>query len=268
MRCFHEAPKAIFTHVQERTDGDYALVHLFEEDEAYLAMFKEAVASGREVILDNSIFELGTSFDHDQYAYWIQELQPTWYIVPDVWKDSQATIDMFTEFVGNHKDLPGKVIGVAQGNDLEDVTASYRALEPLCDMVAFNLDFSSYAYANGYVSERCPECIAMAVGRERILTSLADNNVLNPDKPHHLLGCGVPQELTYYDNVTKAYIYSVDTSNPVLHGLENQQYDATGLSFKSSQKMCDLMDVVPTAEQLFDIDFNIRRFKEFMERGY
>ena len=59
IKNFHEAPKSLFKHVQAVTSGDYALVHLFEEDPEYLQLFEEAVKSGREVILDNSIFELG-----------------------------------------------------------------------------------------------------------------------------------------------------------------------------------------------------------------
>ena len=58
IKIAHESPKSIFTDVQQVTDYDYALVHLFEEDEQYLEQFKVALRKGREVILDNSIFEL------------------------------------------------------------------------------------------------------------------------------------------------------------------------------------------------------------------
>ena len=44
IKRFHEAPKSIFNRMQYYTDGDYALVHLFETDEEYLNMFKKAVA--------------------------------------------------------------------------------------------------------------------------------------------------------------------------------------------------------------------------------
>ena len=56
IKIAHESPKSIFNLVQKYTDYDYALVHLFEEDKEYLQYFKDAVAKGREVILDNSIF--------------------------------------------------------------------------------------------------------------------------------------------------------------------------------------------------------------------
>ena len=83
IKIAHEAPKAIFGKMQELTDYDYALVHLFEEDPEYLQQFKEAKENGREIILDNSIFELEEAFDAEKFAGWVLELKPDWYIVPD-----------------------------------------------------------------------------------------------------------------------------------------------------------------------------------------
>ena len=56
IKIAHESPKSIFEEVQKFTDYDYALVHLFEEDEEYLNQFRQASLKGREIILDNSIF--------------------------------------------------------------------------------------------------------------------------------------------------------------------------------------------------------------------
>ena len=69
IKIYHEAPKSIFDEIQKVTDGDYCLVHLLEKDKQYLNLFKEAVGKGREVILDNSIFELEEAFDADKFAY-------------------------------------------------------------------------------------------------------------------------------------------------------------------------------------------------------
>jgi len=88
IRIAHESPKSVFEDIQRLTDYDYALVHLFEEDEEYLNQFKKAVTKGREVILDNSIFELEEAFDAVKFAKWVEVLKPTWYIVPDALEDS------------------------------------------------------------------------------------------------------------------------------------------------------------------------------------
>ena len=67
IKIAHEAPKSIFNEMQNFTDYDYALVHLLEEDEEYLKLFEEAILKGREVILDNSIFELEEAFEAEKF---------------------------------------------------------------------------------------------------------------------------------------------------------------------------------------------------------
>ena len=259
MKRFHEAPIHIFKEVQQLTDGDYALVHLFETNQEYYRMFEKAVADGREVILDNSIFELGTAFDSERYAAWINMLKPTWYIVPDCWKNSEETIRMFNEFVDEYPTLPGKRIGVAQGNTIEEVTRSYKAIEPFCDMIAFNLDFASMVKPE---FNHLPYCVKMSLGRAYVLSKLRNNGIINTDKPHHLLGCGVPQEMMWYSRIWR-WLYSVDTSNPIVHGLFGDKYDPQipGLEHKLSIKMCDLIHVPVSDEALSCILENISDFK-------
>ena len=112
IKIAHESPKSIFSDVQKYTDYDYALVHLFEEDKEYLNQFKEAVSKGREVILDNSIFELEEAFDADKFAHWINELRPTWYIVPDVLEDAKKTMSQMASWNMHYSDVVfGKKIG-------------------------------------------------------------------------------------------------------------------------------------------------------------
>ena len=252
IKRYHEAPKCIFNKVQQYTDGDYALVHLFETDPEYLEMFKKALADGRDVILDNSIFELGTSFDHDRFAYWINELKPTWYIVPDVWKNGPATVKMFFEFFNKHprRTLNGKVIGVAQGNTLDEVMTCYQAIEPYCDMIAFNFDFSTYA---NHPSVGIPKRLLMSLGRFKMLEHLDAYGVINTSKPHHLLGCGVPQEICWYPK-DWSWVRSMDTCHPVMEGMVGRSYDVNlpGQIEKDPTKMCDMMNA-PISDLVWEI---------------
>jgi len=119
MKFYHESPLQFFESVQNNTDGDYALVHLFEEQPEYLQKFKEAVSKGRNVILDNSIFELGEAFDATRFSYWIDELKPTEYIIPDVLNNGPLTIKNCEEWIKTFNN-PGIKIGVAQGSTLEE----------------------------------------------------------------------------------------------------------------------------------------------------
>ena len=58
MKVSHEAPLNYLYHSVKYNDYDYALVHLFDEYPEYLEFFKFTVGLGREMILDNSAYEI------------------------------------------------------------------------------------------------------------------------------------------------------------------------------------------------------------------
>ena len=253
IRRFHEAPKCIFNEVQKVTDGDYALVNLFAEDAEYYQMFEDAVAAGREVILDNGVFELGTAWSATDFAGWVEQLRPTYYIVPDVLENCAGTVTSFFEFINKFPNLPSKRIGVAQGEDYDLMVACYKAIEPYCDMVAISFDFSWFQHPNS--------------ASRMMLRRMVDEGVINTSKPHHLLGVMLPQEVRYYTNPTQRgvfdWIYSIDTSNPVVHGLKRIRYMGHGLDTKESQKLYTMINAEVDAAQLDDVMHNIEVFRRF-----
>ena len=99
IKIAHEAPIDIFEEVQRVTDYDYALVHLLEQNGRYRDTFERAVKKGREVILDNSIFELEEAFEADRFALWVERLKPTWYIVPDALENAEKTMQQMARLV-------------------------------------------------------------------------------------------------------------------------------------------------------------------------
>lgn len=260
MKIAHEAPKSIFAHVQRQTDYDYALVHLFETDPVYYRLFKDAVIQGREVILDNSIFELGTAFDSSKYVHWINDLKPTWFIIPDVLEDARGTEDRFDDWMKNYDHLVDssvKRIGVVQGKNYDDVVECYRHVEPKVDKVAISFDYSMYDVGTGNKWQKYMR------GRHKLIEYLLDNKIINKDKPHHLLGCALPQEFRWYKHSSFNWIDSIDTSNPVVHGLNLVKYTDNGLDEKISTKLIEYMDEEVSKEQLEVIDYNIKVFRSF-----
>lgn len=263
IKTYHEAPKCIFNEVQSLTDGDYALVNLFEEDAEYYQMFKNAVEAGREVILDNGVFELGTAWDANEFADWVYRLQPTCYIVPDVLENCDATVESFFDFTIKHRGLPGEVMGVVQGKDYEDFVRCYKAIEPYCDRVGISFDCSWYKV--GMKSSNRWE--QLAGGRIRTLLRMEEDHVINPKKKHHLLGVALPQEMfaygTFQKQNTMRWITSVDTSNPVVHGLKGITYTTQGLQDKETQKLYTLINSEVDDTQRECIMHNIMQFKAF-----
>ena len=259
IKTYHEAPKSIFKQVQRMTDGDYALVNLFD-DEEYVQQFDP---KHRDTILDNGVFELGKAFDSDVFAAWVEKFQPTWYIVPDVLEDGEATIERFMEFIGRYRGLPGKIIGVAQGKDYNDYVKCYKAIEPYCDKIGMSFDCSWYR--EGMKSDN--PWVQLAGGRVRNLIKMDDAGVINRSKPHHLLGVALPQEMEHYQlfqsSGTFGWIDSVDTSNPVVHGLKGIAYSSNGLYAKESQKLYTMINAEVSPDQMHTIEHNIRQFRRF-----
>ena len=71
MQVSHECPISLLDDSLQWNDYAYALVHLFEEHDDYYEFFKKAKLYDKEIYLDNSIFELGTTFDPAKYSVWI-----------------------------------------------------------------------------------------------------------------------------------------------------------------------------------------------------
>ena len=259
IKIAHESPIDIFDEVQRVTDYDYCLVHLLEQSDSYREAFEAAVLKGREVILDNSIFELEEAFEAERFALWVNRLKPTWYIIPDALEDAEKTMEQAAHWIKNYSDVPGKKIGVVQGKDYKEIRDCYRAMDEIAnvDMIAISFDYSYYCdsvpHPNKYVS--------WMLGRVKLLGDLERDGVINKDKPHHLLGVGLPQEGMFYRD--KPWIYSMDTSNPIVHALKGIKYHDVGLFSKESQKLHELIDT-----DLDDIDLplvlsNIYKFNWF-----
>ena len=260
IKIAHESPKSIFEEVQRLTDYDYALVHLFEEDEEYLKQFRAAALKGREIILDNSIFELEEAFDAVKFDRWVNDLRPTWYIVPDVLEDAYETIAKMEDWNNKGLGYPGSgKIGVVQGKTYDEIVDCYNYMnnEGEVDMIAISFDYSYYnqsvPHANKYVS--------WMLGRVKLLGDLLKDGVINKYKKHHLLGCGLPQEFQFYKHSDYDWIYSLDTSNPVVHGIKGIEYPSGGLWTKESQKLFELINEDVDVDTLSKIKTNIQKFR-------
>ena len=260
IKIAHEAPIDIFEEVQRFTDYDYALVHLLEQNPRYRDTFERAIKRGREVILDNSIFELEEAFEADRFAQWVERLKPTWYIIPDALEDSKKTIQQAVDFKKNYPNLPGKSIGEVQGKNYVEIVDCYKAMIDLnVDMIAISFDYSYYTqiipHPNRYVS--------WMLGRVKLLGDLLTDGFIDQSKPHHLLGCGLPQEFSFYKNANYKWIYSLDTSNPIVHALKEIEYGSDGLWSKESQKLHELIDVDIEDININLVRTNIQKFRWF-----
>lgn len=274
----HEAPLALMPLVRHFTDYDYALVHLFEDPDRafakeYYHFFETSLKRGRRVILDNSVFELGEAFDLEKFFEWVYKLQPTEYIIPDALEDYPGTIKKVDDWLRlveqkaeEGRVLKSKSIGVCQGKTYADLFLCYKALSYKVDKIAVSFDCSCYLECFSYE----PKEEGFMNGRKLFMTDLRKRFRTGAfeEKPMHLLGCFLPQEFVYYkENPGFSFIETLDTSNPVVHGLIRKRYGDNGLYEKCMTKLVTFMKLPATAitdTQKAVIFSNITKFKNWI----
>lgn len=257
MKISHESPLALLEESRNYNDYDYALVHLFEEIPYYYEFFKESLKMGRTVFLDNSIFELGVAFDSDTFLEYVEELNAInsenfYYIIPDVLEEKDETIKQFKEFRAKYD--KGNTIGVVQGKNFNQVVDCFKFMKENADIVAISFNYSYYER----MYSELPTEHAWMRGRIHLIDYLDKSGLLRDTKVH-LLGCGLPQEFSYY---RQPELYSLDTSNPVVHGILGIEYGEKGLDEKKSTKLVDLIDY--TSDDYSLIYNNIKAFRELV----
>ena len=264
IKISHECPVSLLQDSIFFNDYQYCLVHLMEENEKYhdwfISKFRSSCPDG-EILLDNSIFELGTSFEPEQYAVWAEKIQPNSYIVPDALEDYAKTITAFERFVRDYPDLPGAKIGVVQGKPWTEIVDCYKFMTASADCIAFSFDLSLYNF-RGYGNNRLELC---TTARQNCIARLISENIWNYNKPHHLLGCSLAREFRWYRENNVRGIRSLDTSNPVVAGLKGIRYNDTyGLTTKPSQKLFTMITHEVTADEVENINYNVEMFRQIV----
>lgn len=239
IKVFHEAPLSIMEHVQQYTDGEYCLPHLMDGSETYRNYFLKARDQGRYILLDNSLHELNHPYSEDRLLYWLKELQPNEFFVPDYWEDEIKSVKSATKWAAIQRDFPNiKFIAVVQGQSFYQAMNCYESYKEL------GYTKIAFSYGASYYNEFCPhpnKHLGKALGRIQVISKLLDLGIIQNNHRIHLLGCSVPQEFGWYKDMP--FIESIDTSNPVMATLDNIEYSGFGLSIKPKSCMNDNLHI-------------------------
>jgi len=257
IKISHEVPFCLLEKSREFNDYDYLLPHLMDENEEYRNFFYESKKMGRYIVMDNSLHELGEAYNTERLLYWINEIKPNEFIVPDVWEN-------YAESVRNAKqwskvELPEGVTKVA----VVQATSIYEA--GLCVQAYRDFGYAKIAFSYGakYYHEVCPhpnKDLGKAIGRYMVVSQFYQNKTLLPGDRVHLLGTASPIEFGMYKNIE--CIESIDTSNPIMAGIERREYNGMGLDSKPKANMNDFQDGAFTYEQVEYILHNVNMFRE------
>jgi len=263
MRISHESPICLLDESRKFNDYDYALVHLFEEYPKYYEFFQKSVEMGREVLLDNSIFELGVSFSPERFAYWIEQLKPTSYIIPDVLEDMKGTIRSASKWIRTYRDIKSEKIGVVQGRTVLEIIECYEKLIRLgIERVAIPFDYSLYER----IFPHSNKLVSWAFGRVALINYLIEEEIIDYEVEHHLLGCALPLEFSFYRDDRYSFLTSLDTSNPIMMSLDNKDYEHyIPLLEKPKTKLFELIKCDMTVEQYHLVLKNTKYFRKLVK---
>ena len=261
MKVSHEVPIPYLKLSEEFNDYDYCLPHLLDESKEYKNYFQNAKNKGRYIIMDNSLHELGKPYDSERLWYWMNELEPNEFIVPDYWQDKTTTLVSAKEWI--NKTYPKNTIPVAvvQANNRSEAWECYHILQMQgYKKIAFSYGADWY-YEEGLKSspDKSNKFITKAHGRYNVIKEFSEKKLINRTDRVHLLGCNIPQEFSWYKDMP--FIESIDTSNPVIHGLAGVKYEDYGLNEKLPHKVDKFEG---KAENWDIVSYNVKKFKEFI----
>jgi len=259
MKISHEVPIPYLGLSEDFNDYDYCLPHLLDESKEYEEYFRNAKAKGRYIIMDNSLHELGKPYDSDRLWYWMNELEPNEFIVPDYWQDKTRTLVSAKEWI--HKKYPDNTtpVAVVQADSKPEALECYYILKTQgYQKIAFSYGADWY-YDEGLstTTDKENKFITKAHGRLNTIKEFYEKGLMSNYDRIHLLGCNVPQEFSWYKDLP--IIESIDTSNPVIHGLAGCEYEDFGLNHKLDYKVDKFEG---NAENWQIVLNNVKKFRE------
>ena len=257
----HELPINMLDQSYEINDYEYCLPHLLDQNPIYEEHFRYARERGRYIIMDNSLHELGEAYDTDRLMYWIKELEPDEFIVPDVWQDKTATLVNAKQWMSVKLPEGTTKVAVVQAKNYHEAFECYNILK------IQGYKKIAFSYGADWYSEEFPHpnpLVGKMMGRIMTISKMYKSKLIEETDRVHLLGCALPQEFGYYADFP--FIESIDTSNPIIHGLEGVKYKHLGLLTKSSTKIDQINKEIDT-KTMYDINHNLIRFKTFVQEG-
>lgn len=267
MRVSHEVPLSLLEASRSWNDYDYCLVHLLDKYPQYKQFYKDSIKMGREVLIDNSIFELGEAVSDDILLQGVRDINPTYIVAPDVLGNYKATLKRTLHFKKILLDLEGRspeVIGVLQGKTYDEYKECYKEYQKNgIGYIAIPYDINCFFCLN---QERkfFTKALLHGYSRKVLLNELLYDGVINRKTKHHLLGCGDPYEFILYRyEDTFDFITSVDTSCPIILGIFGERLEAGGLGKeKRSEKLAENLEWQGSASENRLIEENVQVFRK------
>ncbi len=257
IKVFHESPISISDVVSNYTDGEYILPHLMAKPE-YHDYMMAAKKSGRYILLDNSVHELGTPLGDEELLDWINKIQPDEFFVPDFWEDTNESIESARKWSKYQSKFPKTTfIAVVQAQSDFQAIGCFRWYKSL------NYKKIAFSYGASWYNSVCPhpnKDLSKALGRVKFISDLISQDLLKQTDRIHLLGTSYPGEFAWYKDIK--CVESIDTSSPIIATFEKTEYKHNGLNSKPTTKIDQIIDLDESHFDKYILNHNLSMFKK------
>ena len=256
----HESPLCLLNKSLDYNDYQYILPYFYQRSPIYKKFMDEYMGMK---ILDNGLFE-GEVPTIPELIQLIKETKTTIFIPPDEWNDPILTLKNAKYWMGLKKSgvLPVELnlMVVLQGKTFGEIEILYQQCVDL-GYKHFAFNHSSIAYQNEIKSLE-GSINKAKVGRITIIRNLWNKNIIKDHHWIHLLGATDITEFSYYEQALPGVVDSIDTSGPIIKGIEEGLYNDDNLKTKSSNKMEIYFYKDLSSQQKDHILSNIEYFKK------
>lgn len=234
-------------------DYMYVLLHKYLEHQEY-KNYIDNLGDGHIVYLDNSAFELGASLDNEVLYKAFKDIKPTAVFLPDVLGDMNTTVRRTQDFLSSYPDSHAHSMAVIQGSTPEEMIECYKTFDNDSRIAYIAIPFV-FSWAK-------KDPMVQAIERQ-LLLGIMDKSVINKERKHHLLGTWCAHEFNFYREYD--WVYSVDTSNPVMAALDGCRYIPNiGVTEKPKLKFDDVIDFSIGQIDVDLVKYNIEKFEEIV----
>jgi hypothetical protein len=262
IKISHEVPLCLLEKNKEWSDYQYCLPHLLDKYEKYRDFFMECKKEQISITMDNSLHELGTPYSYDRLHYWLNELSPNEFFIPDYWENKDKSIISAREWSKFQREYPNiKFIAVVQAKNLHEAIECVQTYKDLgYKKIAFSYGASYYLDISPYSDNPYshPD-VKKSFGRIYLIDKLNSMGLLDDNDDVHLLGTYIPSEFKAY--VKYKFIKSLDTSNPIMSAIDGDRYP---LFAKPKSRIDEVMEI--NIENIDEdiLEYNIKEFRQYI----
>lgn len=256
----HEIPLSLIDeHQRSISDYMYVLLHKMIEDPVYAQKAYDYKKAGGLVYLDNSCFELGASLDDELLYEYCEKLNPTVVILPDVLGNKNATIDRTLSFLDKYPHVANYGMAVAQGSTPGELIDCYAEFRDYRGEGEFDIFMLGIPFVYSWVEK---EPAVQAAARIQLLELMDRRRVIDRNRWHHLLGTWQANEFSHYRNYQ--WVYSLDTSNPIMAAIDGTRYTDIGLFHKPKATFDTAYDLTVSDIDMQLLYYNVKTFRRIV----